>query len=172
VQSIDVAHAHGISHVVLTTGGRSESYAMAMYPLWPEFAFIQMGDFIGTALKRSARHLVAVTIVAMVGKLAKIAAGKMQTHAAGSQVDVHLLADLAQKGGARSSLCDAIRLANTARHVQELCHDNHFTGLFFTLAKRVHQVCRAFVEERIFVRVHVVDFGGAELAVFPAINPT
>ena len=40
--------------MVLTTGGKSEQYAMKLYPHLPEDAFIQVGDFIGDGLKRCA----------------------------------------------------------------------------------------------------------------------
>ena len=40
-------------------------------------------------------------VVGMMGKLSKMANGKMQTHAAGSEVNMELLASLAQELGAR-----------------------------------------------------------------------
>ena len=47
VQAISVAKASGCEHLVLTTGGRSEKYAMELLPELPEEAFIEMGDFVG-----------------------------------------------------------------------------------------------------------------------------
>ena len=93
VQAIDVAAQQGLDEVVLTTGGKSEQFAMKLYPHLPEDAFIQVGDFIGDGLKRCARCGIArATIVGMMGKLSKMADGKMMTHAAGSQVNMELLA--------------------------------------------------------------------------------
>ena len=56
----------------------------------------------------------------MIGKLSKTAAGRMQTHVAGNQVDCAFLAQVARDLGADPELADAIATANTARHVQEL----------------------------------------------------
>ena len=53
VQAIDVARNRGLDELVLTTGGKSEAYAMKLYPALPEEAFIQVGDFIGTGVKHA-----------------------------------------------------------------------------------------------------------------------
>ena len=96
VQAIDVARERGQRTLVVTTGGKSEAYAMKLYPQLPEEAFIQMGDFVGITLRHCARRGIArAVIVGMIGKLSKMADGKMQTHAAGSEVNMELLADAA-----------------------------------------------------------------------------
>ena len=101
VQAIDVAARQGLTDLVLTTGGKSEQYAMKLYPQLPEAAFIQVGDFIGDGLKHCARRQVPrAFIVGMIGKLSKMANSKMMTHAAGSQVNMDLLAELAAEAGA------------------------------------------------------------------------
>src|SRR5205085_11949293 len=116
--------------LVLTTGGKSEAYAMKLLPELAEEAFIQMGDFVGIALRHCARRGVGrAVIVGMIGKLSKMADGKMQTHAAGSEVNRELLAGFAAELGATPALLDEIRRANTARHVLELCARNGLTGI-------------------------------------------
>ena len=56
VQAISVARASGCEHVVITTGGRSEKYAMKQFPELPEEAFIEMGDFVGFTLKQCKKQ--------------------------------------------------------------------------------------------------------------------
>ena len=74
---------------------------MKLYPALPEEAFIQVGDFIGIGVKHCARRGAArAIVVGMMGKLSKMANGKMQTHAAGSEVNMELLAALAAELGA------------------------------------------------------------------------
>src|SRR5205085_1004453 len=53
-QAVDVAAANGITHVVLSTGGRSEQFAQALLGL-PELAYVEMGIFTGHALKRAVK---------------------------------------------------------------------------------------------------------------------
>jgi cobalt-precorrin-5B (C1)-methyltransferase len=63
VQAIDVARQRGVETLVLTTGGKSEAYAMRLFPELPEEAFLQVGDFIGVGIRHSARRRASRAIV-------------------------------------------------------------------------------------------------------------
>ena len=120
VQAIDVAAAQGQSSVVLTTGGRSEKFAMRQLPALDEACFVQMGDFVKaaftTAIKRRMR---AVHVGAMVGKLTKMSQGLAVTHAWRAEVDREILADAARAVAATADLIADIRAAETARFAAE-----------------------------------------------------
>lgn len=164
LQSIDVAAANSLAHVVLTTGGRSERFAEGLYPALPEMAFVQMGIFTGDALRRAAeRGVPRVSVCGMIGKLAKLAAGQMQTHVAGGGVDVALLADLARAAGAQAELVVAIAEANTARHVEDLIDAAGFTRFYEHLAQQVAAVCRDHAGGRLGVEAVLFDFEGRVL---------
>jgi cobalt-precorrin-5B (C1)-methyltransferase len=168
VQAIDVAAQQGLDEVVLTTGGKSEQFAMKLYPGLPEAAFIQVGDFIGDALKRCARCGVArADIVGMMGKLSKMADGKMMTHAAGSQVNMELLATLAAGLGAGEALCAAIRQANTARHVLELCAEAGVIDLTTEVCRKVVEHGTRHAGGKVEVHADLVDFDGTLLGRYP-----
>lgn len=170
VQEIDVAAACGHRTLVLTTGGKSEQYAMALHPELAEQAFVQVGDFIGVGLKQCARHAIARTvIVGMVGKLSKMAAGRMQTHVAGSEVDMEFLAEVALEAGASPLLAEAIRRANTARHVLELCRAEGIDGLASRLCRRVVEHGTRHAGGSLPLEVCLVDFGGALLGRYPEV---
>lgn len=161
VQAIDVARNRGIDELVLTTGGKSEAFAMKLYPSLPEEAFIQVGDFIGTGVKHCARRGVRrAIVVGMMGKLSKMANGKMQTHAAGSEVNMELLAELARELGAADAIVDEIRAANTARHVLELCQRERLTEITSRVCRRVSDHCRAHAGGALEVHARLVDFNG------------
>ncbi|UUZ92925.1 cobalt-precorrin-5B (C(1))-methyltransferase [Paenibacillus sp. P25] len=117
-QAVRVAVAGGCKHVVLSTGGRSEQYGMSMYPDLPEEAFIEMGDFVGFALKQcKAKQVEKVTLVGMMGKFSKVAQGVMMVHSKSAPVDFGFLARVAEEAGAPESLLEEIRGANTAAQV-------------------------------------------------------
>ncbi|MGQ0554497.1 MAG: cobalt-precorrin-5B (C(1))-methyltransferase [Nitrospiraceae bacterium] len=171
MQEIDVAEASGLHALVLTTGGKSEQYAMALYPQLPEQAFIQVGDFIGVGVKQCAkRGIPRVLIVGMMGKLSKMANGKMQTHAAGSEVDMEFLASLAAELSAPDELAAAIRRANTARHVLELCREAGLVGITSLICKKVAEQCQRHAGGRLIVEATLVDFGGALLGHYPEVH--
>jgi cobalt-precorrin-5B (C1)-methyltransferase len=164
VQGIDVARNRGIDELVLTTGGKSEAYAMKLHPHLPEEAFIQVGDFIGTGVKHCARRQARrAIVVGMMGKLSKMANGKMQTHAAGSEVNMELLADLAGELGAGDEIVTQIRAANTARHVLELCAAHQLTAITSLVCRKVSENCRAHAGGALAVHAYLVDFNGALL---------
>ena len=168
VQAIDVAKELGLREVILTTGGKSEAYAMKLFPQLPEEAFIQMGDFVGVALKHAKRNgLTTARIVGMMGKLSKMANGKMQTHVAGSEVNLELLAELAAQLGADAETRAQIAQANTARHVLELCHERGLTGITDLICEKACFHGLAKIGGGLDVRAYLVDFSGALLGQFP-----
>jgi len=164
LQAIDVAAANSIRHIVLTTGGRSETFARRLYPDLPEMAFVQMGIFTGAGLRRAAeRNVPRVSICAMIGKLSKIAAGKMQTHVAGNQVDCVFLAEVSRDLNAPPDLTTAIARANTARHVQELIDAAGFSGFHKRLCALAATRCTEAAAGKLAVEIVLLDFGGKVL---------
>jgi cobalt-precorrin-5B (C1)-methyltransferase len=173
VQAIDVARERGIDELVLTTGGKSELYAMRLHPQLPEEAFVQVGDFIGTGLRHCARRGARrAVIVGMIGKLSKMADGKMMTHAAGSEVNMELLATLAAELGGDADLCAAIRSGNTARHVLELCAARGLVGVTSLVCRRVAENGRAHAGGELDVHAVLVDFDGTMLGRHPPARET
>lgn len=167
VQAIDVARERGLAEVVLTTGGKSEAFAMALLPRLREEAFIQMGDFVGIALRHAARReFRRATVVGMVGKLSKMADGKVQTHAAGSDVNMELLAECARELGAAPEVEERIRRANTARHVLEICSAAKLP-IGGAICERVARHGRAHTGGKLEVHTWMVDFNGQLLACYP-----
>jgi cobalt-precorrin-5B (C1)-methyltransferase len=173
LQAIDVAAANQIDHLVLSTGGRTERYAQALYPVLPEMAFVEMGIFTGDSLKRAAeRGIGRVSVCAMIGKLSKIAAGKMQTHVAGNQVDCAFLAETARCLGAPSELVEAVSSANSARHVQQLTETAGFHRLYQQLCELAALHCAAAAGKGVGLEVVLFDFDGRLLARFPPLALT
>lgn len=163
VQALNVALARGCTTVVLTTGGRTEKFAQAAFSL-PEEAFIQMGDFAGFALTQSAnKGIKGVAIVAMIGKLSKIAAGDFQTHVSHSRVDTNFLAEVASSCGLEPSTLAGIRASNTARHFAETLPDGVAARVFTRLCELASMRCREHVKGRLGVECLLVGFDGQVL---------
>jgi cobalt-precorrin-5B (C1)-methyltransferase len=164
LQAIDVAAANGARHIVLSTGGRSERFAQQLYPELPEMAFVEMGIFTGASLQRAAeRGVDRVSLCAMIGKLSKTAAGKMQTHVAGNQVDCAFLEQVARDLGGPPELVEAIAAANTARHVQELIEAAGFTRFYARLCDLAAEQCAAVTPGKLAAEVVLFDFDGRVL---------
>ncbi|ASS76476.1 cobalt-precorrin-5B (C(1))-methyltransferase [Tumebacillus algifaecis] len=135
VQAIRVARASGCDHLVLTTGGSSEKYAMRIYPELPEEAFIQMGDFVGFSLRHCKRQgATQVSLVGMMGKFSKVAQGVMMVHSKSAAVDFNFLADIAAECGATEEMLEEIRTANTAAQVGDIMHASGHRRFFEILS--------------------------------------
>jgi cobalt-precorrin-5B (C1)-methyltransferase len=164
-QGIDVAAADGLREVVLSTGGRSETFAQRLLPDLPEIAFVEMGEFTGFALKRAVqKRMLAVHLSGMIGKYSKIAKGHFMTHVAGNQVDPAFLAKLAGEAGASADLQAQIAVANTARHAQELAQTAGLDRFFTRIAEETAASCSRYVNGRLAVDAAMFDFNGVVLA--------
>ena len=165
IQGIEVAAAQGQDTVVLTTGGRTEKFAMRELPELSPVAFVQMGDFLRQALrtvvKRGIRHVI---IGGMVGKLAKMAQGETFTHAMRSEVDTALLAELATRIGAEEALCADIRQAKTARYALERLTECGLADAFHqALAESAARTILSHYPGKFSLRILMCDFEGERL---------
>lgn len=168
IQAVEVAARNHAPKVVLATGGRSEKFAMRLYPELPEVAFVELSVFTGDALKACVDQGVeAAVFVGMIGKMVKTAQGHMRTHVAANQVDTAFLADVCRATNAPAALVEAVAQANTARHFMELCKQSNHTAPFQQIVDLALEQCRRFVEAQggaMTLEVVLVDFDGAALA--------
>src|SRR5262249_47213311 len=116
------------------------------------------------------RDVPRVSLCCMIGKLAKTAAGKMQTHVAGNQVDCGFLSQVAKDLSAPEELVTAIASANTARHVQELIAAAGFTRFYERLCELAVEQCMKAANKKIVMAVVLFDFDGQVLAKASSAN--
>lgn len=136
VQAISVARASGCEQIVITTGGRSEKYAMKQYPHLPEEAFVEMGDFVGFSLKQCKKQgMKRVSMVGMMGKFSKVAQGVMMVHSKSAPIDFGFLAEMAEQAGAHENLVNEIKGANTASQVGDMMSESGYHPFFDLLCK-------------------------------------
>jgi cobalt-precorrin-5B (C1)-methyltransferase len=168
VQAVEVAARNNAAKVVMATGGRSEKYAMRLFPELPPVAFVELSVFTGDALKTCvAQGVRSAVFVSMIGKLIKTAQGHMRTHVAANQVDFGFLAQVCREVGAPDALVAAVAGANTGRHFLELCQQWDFLAPLQRLAEMALDQCARFVHANggaLDLEVVLVDFEGAALA--------
>ena len=166
-QEIDVAAAQGIRELVLAVGARGERLARQLIPL-PEEAFVQMGPFFGDALRHCAGvGIEKVTLVAMIGKLAKFAAGNESVHSTNSSQDFAFLADAARSAGADTALVEQITGANTAREVSEMASEAGLREFFDALCKRAWEFAATFLIGGLTLDIYLTSQEGKVLAHYP-----
>ncbi len=157
-RGIDVARATGQSHIVGSTGDRSERAALARLGLPPEAA-IDMGDFVGGMLKYVRTHPVErVTISGGFAKLAKLAQGAMDLHSARSTVDLERLAQFAAAAGAPADVVDAVRAAGSANEALGIAARYPLADM---VADAARQAAQDMVRDAARVDVLVIDRAGS-----------
>jgi cobalt-precorrin-5B (C1)-methyltransferase len=166
-QEIDVAAAQGLKEVVLTVGARGERLARDLFPL-PEEAFVQVGPFFGDALRHCARAgIEKVTLAAMVGKLAKFAAGNESVHSTSSSQDFAFLADVARNLGAGAALVEQISHANTAQEVSELIAVSGPREFYRVLCHKAWDFAASLVGGAMTLEVYLTGQGGEVVGRYP-----
>jgi cobalt-precorrin-5B (C1)-methyltransferase len=168
-QSIDVALAMGVDTVALTTGGRSEEFIKKYFDdNLPDHSLIQMGDFVGYAIRQCRiKQVRNVVIAGFIGKLTKIAMGVKQTHVKGSRVDMVFMANLARDCGCSANILSKIMYANTARHVQEIITENGISDYFDMICKYAYASLIEDDTSILNLQIVMFDFDGKVCGLYP-----
>jgi cobalt-precorrin-5B (C1)-methyltransferase len=158
--ALSVARASGNSNVVLTTGRRSERCAQKLWPLLPEEAFIQIGDFFKRSLEIATGHCFAdITLAIFFGKAVKMAQRVPHTHAAKSRLTLDKLSVWAMQTTQDSELSQKILAANTARHAFDMIYPDHPEVIAF-VGKQVIRSAKMFASENSRIHVVIFDYEG------------
>lgn len=170
-QALDVALAMGDDWVILTTGGRSEDFAKALFDdTLQDHCFVQMGDFVGYSIRQCVlKRIRKATIAGFIGKLTKMSMGVRQTHVRGSHVDIEFMAQLASEcfPTISRSVLEEIKNANTARHVFEIITAHGITGFFDLICKKVYEHMLEYSKGELKLEVIMFDFDGNISGQFP-----
>ncbi|WP_240374506.1 cobalt-precorrin-5B (C(1))-methyltransferase [Bacillus piscicola] len=141
-QGVSVAAENGVDHLVLSTGGRSEKFAISIFPELDEGAFVEMGDFVGFSLKQcKSKKRKRVSLVGMIGKFSKVAQGIMMVHSRSAPVDFRFLRELAAKAGADQALQEKVETANTATEAGNIMREAGHDAFFALLCERAAKNC-------------------------------
>jgi cobalt-precorrin-5B (C1)-methyltransferase len=158
-RGIDVARASHLDHVAGCTGSTSEDGVKKLYDL-PDFAFIDMGDFVGGMLKYLRDHPIPrLTIGGGFAKLAKLATGAMDLHSGRSQLDRAAVAGWLAELGADPALIEKTRIANTGAEILEEAQARGL-ALGELVAKRARDQASAVVAGKVANDVVAYDRAG------------
>lgn len=158
----------GEDSIVLTFGNQGEA---AMRSICPDLPIVQASNYIGfmldSALELGIQRLI---IGGHPGKLAKIAAGVMQTHS--RYADARREAIVAQLAlmGAPVSLMEAVMRCVTTDAAIELIREAGLDEVWNRVAAAAQRYCSARVRREIKINVIVTDAAGRELGRYEEEN--
>lgn len=159
-KSMDVARAVGLTHLVLTTGRRSERFAQNCWPTLAEESFIQIGDFFQAAMTAAAaRGFLSATLAVFFGKAVKMAQNIPHTHAAKSELTLETLAQWTLQLTGNPELARRIAASNTARHAFDPLKAKA-PALIAHVAEQARYCAVGFSAGKIRVRCVIFDYDG------------
>jgi cobalt-precorrin-5B (C1)-methyltransferase len=162
--ALAVAKASGAQEIVITTGGRSEKYAMALRPDLPDYCFVQVADFFGFSLEKAVEaHFARVGAVSFFGKAVKQAQGLYYTHAHKAPMDLLALAEWLRDAGAGPALVESVAKANTARHALEILRDSKRLDLVAEVGIRMFEEIARKTENKPDIWAVILDYDGEML---------
>ncbi|MFH2093566.1 MAG: cobalt-precorrin-5B (C(1))-methyltransferase CbiD [Pseudomonadota bacterium] len=158
---IGVAVAGGADTLVLTTGRRSERFAMETFTGFPAERFIQTGDFFKASLDMVCQHPEIKTIIYTVffGKAVKMALGFEHTHAAKSELTLKQLSRWAVAITGDDALEKTIAAANTARHAFDYIYPK-YPELVAHVGQKIVENANQFSGNGLQIRAIILDFDG------------
>lgn len=151
VKEMQVAKALGCTHVIVNSGAKSERHIKAIYPNFPDQAFIHYGNFIGEALK-AADHLdfQELSLGVMIGKAVKLAEGALDTHSKKVVMNKEFLVNLAKKAGCTLETQHLVQNITVARELWNVIPQDKFH--FFTmLLSLCDDVCQPLFSGKLHV---------------------
>ena len=151
----------GAETIVFTFGNQGEE---TIKRICPELPIVQVSNYIGfmldSALELNVKKLI---IGGHPGKLAKVAAGVMQTHS--KYADARREAIITQLAlmGADVELLQRIQNCVTTDAIMVLVHDAGLGAVWNRIAEAAHRYCSARVRSEISIDVIITDTPGNEI---------
>lgn len=161
VAGLKVARAMGLTRAVFTTGGKSEEHLRKLLPHLPPEAFVQMGDYVGFALRAAVNlGFVHLTVGAFFGKALKMAQGFGYTHASRGLASFHQLGRWVGESTGDRRLGLAVARAHTAREALDLLPPSHFPAAAAEVGKRMLAALRKQAGSRPRLEAVLLHFDG------------
>ena len=161
MSALSVARAAG-RRLVLSTGGKSERFAMKLFSDLPEECFVQIADFYGFSLEAAVElDFVQATHSVFIGKLVKMAMGLHYTHASSGNMDLTIIAEIAKETGLSYELGEKLGAANTARHALEIMQETKTTDRIVPgLSARAIATSRNHSSGKLDIHLVLFDYNG------------
>ena len=151
----------GRDHLIFTFGNQGEE---AMHALYPEMCIVQVSNYLGFMLDSALElGIKRILIGGHPGKLAKVAAGLMQTHSHTGDARREAIVTHLALMGAPIPLMENVYAAVTTDAAMELIHAAGCDGVWNRLAQAAQRYCSLRVRGEIQIEIVFVDGHGSVL---------
>ena len=151
----------GRDHLIFTFGNQGEE---SMHALYPEMCIVQVSNYLGFMLDSALElGIKRILIGGHPGKLAKVAAGLMQTHSHTGDARREAIVTQLALMGAPVPLMEEVYAAVTTDAAMELIHAAGYDGVWNCLAQAAQRYCSLRVRGEIQIEIVLVDGHGSVL---------
>lgn len=151
----------GRDHLIFTFGNQGEE---SMHALYPEMCIVQVSNYLGFMLDSALElGIKRILIGGHPGKLAKVAAGLMQTHSRTGDARREAIVTQLALMGAPVPLMEDVYAAVTTDAAMELIHAAGCDGVWNQLAQAAQRYCSLRVRGEIQIEIVFVDGRGSVL---------
>jgi cobalt-precorrin-5B (C1)-methyltransferase len=159
--ALSVAASSGCGTAVLSTGGKSERFAMDLLKELPSEAFVQIADFFSFGVREARRFGFSNIIHSLFfGKAIKMAQGCPYTHARTAPLELNFLAATARSQGYDAQHCRELASANTARHALEIIAGKGSLSILDSIAATAAAQSARLAGDGAQIRLLLFDYGG------------
>ncbi len=156
-QQIRVACSMGLTHLVATSGKRSETILKPFAPHLPAQGFIHFGNFVGETISTACQEgITSLTIGIMLGKAVKLAEGNLDTHSREVVFNPQLISSMASNLGYSDNICNQLAGLTLANAIPDIIPFSPTETLYLQMALRCLSVCKEVAGARASIRLALI----------------
>lgn len=130
------------SHIVISSGAKSERLVRQRFPTLPPQAFVEYGNYIGATIAIADELGIRnIHLVMMIGKAVKLAAGHLDTHSRRSTMDKRFIARMLEEAGCPAEIVGKVSTITLAKELWTIIPKARHDSFVKVLTRHCHAVC-------------------------------
>ncbi|WP_062061321.1 cobalt-precorrin-5B (C(1))-methyltransferase [Aquimarina longa] len=164
-QGIDVAIANGRTSLLLNSGARSEKMLKAIFSDISDISCIHYGNWIQETFEKIHRspQIIQVSMGIMLGKAAKLAQGRTNTHSGKTTWDKDFIYQLAIETGYPEEIANKVLALNMAGRLREIFTFTSQEKFYQKLAQQCHYYCQQ-IAPHVAITIYLINSDGAYIS--------
>lgn len=164
-QGIDVAVANGKTELLINSGARSEKMLKTIFPDISETACVHYGNWIQETFEKikESPQIRRVSMGIMLGKAAKLAQGKTNTHSGKTSWDKDFIYQLALEAGYPELTASKVLSLNMAGRLREIFTFTDREKFYQKIIELCHYHCQKIVPD-VTVNIYLINNDGTYIS--------
>lgn len=164
-QGIDVALANGKTELLINSGARSEKMLKALFSEIDDIACVHYGNWIQETFEKihQSPQITKVSMGIMLGKAAKLAQGKTNTHSGKTTWDKNFIHSLAIEAGYDKDVADKVLELNMAGRLREIFTFADQEKFYQILLEKCHYHCQK-IASNVDLQLYLINNNGDHIA--------